>query len=107
VSLGLRSLPSGHAQWEARAFATQYRFRLFSNFTFFLNDSINGDGIEQVDDRVLAGFRASVNNLFGAQWNEAQFATTSRLRSEPMEVTELHFTPGAPRTVQLGLEYRF
>ncbi|CAN5265275.1 hypothetical protein BH24GEM2_BH24GEM2_18320 [soil metagenome] len=49
----------------------------------------------------------SVNNLFGAQWNEAQFATTSRLRGEPMEVTELHFTPGARRTVQLGLEYRF
>ncbi|MGH7696204.1 MAG: TonB-dependent receptor domain-containing protein, partial [Gemmatimonadaceae bacterium] len=41
--------------WGARAFATRYDFRLFSNFTFFLDDSLNGDGIEQRDDRILAG----------------------------------------------------
>jgi outer membrane receptor protein involved in Fe transport len=49
----------------------------------------------------------TVDNLFGVDWNEAQFATTSRLRGERAEVTELHYTPGAPRNVQLGLEYRF
>ncbi len=49
----------------------------------------------------------TVDNLFNARWNEAQFATTSRLRDEPAPVTELHFTPGAPRGVQLGVEYRF
>lgn len=37
-----------------------------------------------------------VENLFNTTWNEAQFETTSRLREEPMEVTELHFTPGVP-----------
>jgi hypothetical protein len=52
--------------------------------------------------------RAGVDNLFGVEWNEAQFATTSRLAGEPAEgITELHFTPGAPRSVQVGLEYRF
>lgn len=30
---------------------TDYRFRLYSNFTFFLNDSIRGDMIEQTDQR--------------------------------------------------------
>ena len=49
----------------------------------------------------------SIDNLFGVEWNEAQFATTSRLRGEPAGVTELHFTPGAPRTIQVGIEYRF
>lgn len=49
----------------------------------------------------------AVDNLFGVEWNEAQFATTSRLRGEPMPVTELHFTPGAPRAVQLGVEWRW
>ena len=43
------------AGWGARAFASRYDFRLFSNFTFFLDDSVAGDGIEQVDDRLLAG----------------------------------------------------
>ncbi len=37
-----------------------------------------------------------VENLFNAQWNEAQFATESRLRTEPGPVTELNFTPGTP-----------
>lgn len=49
----------------------------------------------------------AVDNLFNVDWNEAQFATTSRLRDEPTEVTELHFTPGARRSFQLGAEYRF
>ncbi|MBW3571717.1 MAG: TonB-dependent receptor [Gemmatimonadetes bacterium] len=52
--------------------------------------------------------RAGIENLFDAEWNEAQFATTSRLAGEPAEgITELHFTPGAPRSGQVGLEYRF
>jgi outer membrane receptor protein involved in Fe transport len=50
---------------------------------------------------------AAVDNLFGAEWNEAQFATTSRLRGESAAVTELHYTPGAPRSLQAGLDYRF
>ena len=50
----------------------------------------------------------AVDNLSDVKWNEAQFATTSRLRGEPAAgVTELHFTPGAPRSVQVGVEYRF
>jgi outer membrane receptor protein involved in Fe transport len=49
----------------------------------------------------------AVDNLFNVDWNEAQFATTSRLRDEPAEVTELHFTPGSRRSVQFGAEYRF
>lgn len=50
---------------------------------------------------------ATLDKLFDAAWNEAQFATTSRLRHEAAPVTELHFTPGSPRAVKLGLEYRF
>ncbi len=53
------------------------------------------------------GLSLSVDNLFNVDWNEAQFATTSRLRDEPAAVTELHFTPGARRSLQLGAEYRF
>ncbi|MGH7527366.1 MAG: TonB-dependent receptor [Gemmatimonadales bacterium] len=50
---------------------------------------------------------AAVDNLFNVEWNEAQFATTSRLQDEPAEVTELHFTPGAERSLQVGVEYEF
>jgi TonB-dependent Receptor Plug Domain len=54
LSLGLRS-DGGESDWEARAYVLRYDLRLFSNFTFFARDSINGDGIEQVDDRITAG----------------------------------------------------
>jgi outer membrane receptor protein involved in Fe transport len=33
----------------------RYALDLFSNFTFFLNDPVNGDGIEQVDERYVYG----------------------------------------------------
>ncbi|MDX2261528.1 MAG: TonB-dependent receptor plug domain-containing protein [Gemmatimonadales bacterium] len=44
-----------------------------------------------------------VDNLFNVEWNEAQFATTSRLRGESAPVTELHFTPGSGRALRVGV----
>jgi hypothetical protein len=38
----------------------------------------------------------SIENMLNTEWNEAQFATESRLRNEPAIVNELHFTPGNP-----------
>lgn len=71
-----------------------------------------GSTIAEVFARFAATSRANIffaiDNLFDARWNEAQFSTTSRLPGEPAAgITELHFTPGAPRSVQIGLEYRF
>jgi outer membrane receptor protein involved in Fe transport len=58
-------------------------------------------------DLARVSFVATVDNLFNAPWNEAQFATTSRLKGEPLTgITELNFTPGNPRTIQVGIEYR-
>ncbi len=48
-----------------------------------------------------------IENLFNTKWNEAQFATTSRLRDEPAEVTELHYTPGNPFFIKLKLAFTF
>jgi outer membrane receptor protein involved in Fe transport len=38
----------------------------------------------------------AVENMVNIKWNEAQFATESRLQNEPNPVTELHITPGTP-----------
>jgi outer membrane receptor protein involved in Fe transport len=48
-----------------------------------------------------------LENLTGTDWNEAQFDTESRLRGETKPVSELHFTPGNPMNVRLGLSYSF
>jgi outer membrane receptor protein involved in Fe transport len=59
LSLALRSASGGERSWAVRAYGTKYHFNLFSNFTFFLADSVNGDGINQTDDRVLLGLDAN------------------------------------------------
>lgn len=49
----------------------------------------------------------NIENLFDTKWNEAQFDTESRLKNEPGAVSEIHFTPGNPRNVRLGVSYNF
>ena len=46
-------------------------------------------------------------NIFNVDWNEAQFATESRLKNEPASVTELHFTPGIPFFARVKLAMFF
>ncbi|WP_438345962.1 TonB-dependent receptor [Methylorubrum populi] len=39
----------------ANAYVIRYRMNLFNDFTYFLNDPVNGDQFRQLDDRVLGG----------------------------------------------------
>ena len=49
--------PTG--EFALNAYAMRYRLRLFSNFTYFLNDPINGDQFEQLDRRTVFGLSPS------------------------------------------------
>ena len=42
-------------QFFANAYGQYYRLDLFTNFTFFLTDPVNGDGIQQSDRRIVYG----------------------------------------------------
>jgi outer membrane receptor protein involved in Fe transport len=55
----LRALTSDNGELNVMAYAVLYRMTLYSNFTFFSANPIDGDQIEQHDDRFLAGARAS------------------------------------------------
>lgn len=46
-------------EFTSQAYFVNYRFRLFSNFTYFLNDPVNGDEIEQDDYRTIIGYNGS------------------------------------------------
>jgi len=50
---------------------------------------------------------AQLENLTNINWNEAQFDTESRLNNETVSVSELHFTPGNPFNIQMGISYEF
>ncbi len=49
----------------------------------------------------------SAENIFNIKWNEAQFATTSRLQNEPAAIIELNFTPGNPFFAKLKMAVFF
>ena len=44
---------------KSRLYLVRYDFELYSNFTFFLRDSINGDQIRQRENRTLIGYEGS------------------------------------------------
>ncbi|AOW19824.1 TonB-dependent receptor [Urechidicola croceus] len=45
---------------KTNVFYTHYDFELYSNFTFFLDDPINGDQIKQKEDRNIFGFNTQL-----------------------------------------------
>ena len=56
-------LPGGGTAF-ANLWAQYYYLSLFTNFTFYLNDPINGDGIEQTDRRWLTGSDIGYRQIF-------------------------------------------
>ncbi|HEY7568494.1 MAG TPA: TonB-dependent receptor, partial [Gemmatimonadaceae bacterium] len=97
---------------ETRGVATGIRWRHIGARAANEDNSVRALGYTLIETFSTLSWRGStirlaVDNVFNVRWNEAQFATTSRLRGEAVPVTELHYTPGAPRTFTLGIERTF
>ncbi|GAA3521239.1 TonB-dependent receptor [Aquimarina addita] len=76
------------------------------------DNSIIAEGYTVIDaninytiKNITVGIR--VENLFDTEWNETQFATTSRLANETEPVEEIHFTPGTPFFIKGNISYSF
>jgi hypothetical protein len=54
------------SNWDVdqQLYFTNYNFNLFSNFTFFLNDSIDGDMINQKEKRNIYGYSTKLKKSF-------------------------------------------
>lgn len=90
---------------KSNVFYSRYGFELYSNFTFFLEDPINGDQIKQKENRDIFGFNASVKNHF--EWNSIETTITSgiSLRHDIIDDIELSHTLNRKTTldyIQLG-----
>jgi len=73
------------SEWELAAYLIRYDFALYSNFTFFAGDSVNGDQFVQTDHRTIAGFRAAQHReheLFG--WR-GRTSVGASLRADEIE----------------------
>lgn len=79
-----------------RAYFLRYQLDLFSNFTFFAEDPINGDQIEQTDARNVIGFDGSYLKVL--TWRGIDFKTRFgiQLRNDSID-TGLHHTVARER----------
>ena len=81
-------------------FYSNYNFGLYSNFTFFLNDSINGDQIRQKEKRNMFGYNGSIShtNYIGG----IPFTSTAGLqyRQDLTYGTELSHTKNRTETLE-------
>ncbi|MGE3959148.1 MAG: TonB-dependent receptor [Vicinamibacterales bacterium] len=59
---------SGNSLWKLSAWGLGYRLSLFSNFTYFLDDPVNGDQFRQADRRVAGGARLTNRRI--TQWGD-------------------------------------
>lgn len=57
ASVKLKQMMNNGAIWENQAYLIYYDFELYSNFTFFLNDPVNGDQIRQKENRNIFGYQ--------------------------------------------------
>jgi len=60
-NLKLNSQINNNASFTNQLYYSKNLFRLFSNFTFFMNDTVNGDEIDQWENRDLFGYKGAYN----------------------------------------------
>ncbi|MFK8009072.1 MAG: TonB-dependent receptor [Saprospiraceae bacterium] len=93
-------------------FTGSLRYRYIKDRPANEDNSIVAEGYFVVDANLNYTFKRvtlglSVENLLDTEWNEAQFATESRLRNETESVEEIHFTPGVPFFLKGTVKYTF
>lgn len=78
---------------KTKAFLSQYDFELFSNFTFFLEDPVNGDQIRQFEKRVIAGAESVFDDYY-ENWGQygLEYRTGVGFRYDNVDDNELSST---------------
>lgn len=86
-------------------YLTQYDFELYSNFTFFLDDTVNGDQIKQNESRMIYGFNSEYNHSFSNGPLHGNWQAGVSLRHDQSRENELSHTANRSETldqIQLG-----
>lgn len=78
-----------NSQIKNTAYFSKYDFELYSNFTFFLNDPVNGDQIKQKENRTIVGFQSEYDQKLNEKW---LFKLGAGLRNDNNAGVELSHT---------------
>ena len=77
---------------KSTAYVTHYDFELYSNFTFFLEDPINGDQIKQKEDRNLFGFKTAYTEKMEADAFNFEYTAGGGVRYDDVNDVQLSRT---------------
>ncbi len=81
---------------KTNAFYSKYQFELYSNFTFFLEDPINGDQIKQKENRDIYGLNTEIQK----KYNSSSYQFGFGFRADATQDTELSHTLGRYQTLE-------
>src|SRR5690606_18275106 len=73
-------------------FFSQYDFELYSNFTFFLRDSILGDQIKQKESRNMWGLQSEWNKMSYTSFGDLTYRAGIGFRYDNADEVELSET---------------
>ncbi|PRZ20651.1 TonB-dependent receptor [Flavobacterium granuli] len=85
---------------KANAFYSKYDFELYSNFTFFLEDPINGDQIKQKEDRSIYGMNVELNKQIKNNDWDISFQLGAGFRADATIDSELSHTLNRSTTLE-------
>jgi hypothetical protein len=80
-------------------FYTRYLFELYSNFTFFKEDPVNGDQIRQKEARDILGYTSSFKKDYRFAGIETQTTAGIQIRYDIIKNNELSRTKGRSATM--------
>jgi hypothetical protein len=78
-------------------FVSEYGLNLFSNFSYFLSDPVNGDQFEQRDDRWITGLQASRLWVLGGTDRPTELVVGMQLRYDDIAPVGLYSTRARDR----------
>lgn len=92
VSLKYQKFFNNNTYINNTLFYSNYNFELYSNFTFFLEDPVNGDQIKQKESRNLWGLNSEYFQAFSTKKIDGEWKAGISLRNDQSSNNELSHT---------------
>lgn len=83
--------------FKGNTFYNNYQFELYSNFTFFLENPVDGDQIKQKENRTIYGFNGEFNKKI--ENSKSNYQVGFGLRTDETKDTELSNTKNRTTTI--------
>ena len=92
INLSLKTYLDNGAKISNQLYYSRYRFKLYSDFTFFLNDPVNGDQIRQAENRNLYGLNSSYEKSYSLGTLKTETFAGFQIRHDEVNDLELSHT---------------